>query len=282
MLGDPKGGAKERLPKFELLGKTFERVIDNIGKRTGKPEIETGIPMLDSEMYGLTKSHLFVLAARTGQGKTSLAIQIAWNVAKQKKSVAFISLEMTKEAILERMFCNAKEVSFRKTRLGNVDKEISDKMSEFYSDLNDVKFDIIDDYCFTDRELHTLFERLKYKPDVIFLDHIQHIKYMDRRSQYETITEYLRFLKEIAMKQGIALVVLSQINREGEDKPTLANLKGAGSIEELADEVVLMHLEPQQAHLIGRDMSLRIAKNRYGLQDSGVYTFIGDFYKVSF
>lgn len=254
-----------RYPSFEPLPTTVERVVDIIGKRTGKPEIITGFDVIDRGIWGLHKGQLLTIAARPGQGKTSFACQIAYNVAKAGYLTAFLSLEMTQETILERIFCSVYDVQAWDLLTGNIPKEIKEKLLQFMKDSHNLKMKIIDDYCFTENELFTLVEHLKFRPDVIFLDHIQHIRASSKKSNYECLTEYFRYLKEIAMRYGIAMVVLSQINRSGEEKPTLANLKGTGGIEEMSDYVFLMNPKENLAvDEFGKNYSISIAKNRFG------------------
>lgn len=257
--------AEQRLPAFEPLPATVERLVDVIGKRTGKPDIKTGFRVIDDGIWGLHRGQLLTIAARPGQGKTSFACQMALQTAQTGYKTAFLSLEMTKEAILERMFCSEYDVPAWDLLTGKLSKEIEAKLRKFLVDAQSLKLQIIDDYCFTENELFTLIEHLKFRPDVIFLDHIQHIRSSSKRSNYECLTEYFRYMKELAMRYDIAVVVLSQINRQGEEKPTLANLKGSGGIEEMSDYVFMMN--PHDGLLvddIGKNYSIMIAKNRFG------------------
>lgn len=254
---------EKRLPKFEPLGDTVIRVIDNIGKRNGKPEFETGLEAIDIGLNGLHRSQMTIISARPGVGKTSLACQIAYKLASESVKVAFVSLEMTKESIIERIFCNQFLVNGFDLLIGKVTPQITSKLSLFAARAAELPLYIIDDYCFKENELFTLFEHLEFKPDVLILDHIQHIRAIERKSNWECLTEYLRYLKELSMRNKIATVVLSQINRQGEDRPTLANLKGTGAIEEMADHVLMLHqlkdLKPK-----GTNFEINIAKNRFG------------------
>lgn len=255
---------EERYPSFEPLPTTVERVVDIIGKRDGKPEIRTGFDVIDGGIWGLHRGKLLTIAARPGQGKTSFACQVAYNVAKSGYKTAFLSLEMTRESILERMFCAEYAVDAWDLLKGGISEDIREKLKNFMIDSNKVSLQIIDDYCFTENELFTLIEHLEFRPDIIFLDHIQHIRSSSRKSNYECLTEYFRYMKELAMKYDIAVVVLSQINRTGEENPTLANLKGSGGIEEMSDYVFLMNPYKDLEVVNGFNYSILIAKNRFG------------------
>lgn len=255
---------EQRLPTFEPLADTLERVADNIGQRNGKPELTTGLRVLDEGIFGLHRTQLTVVAARPGIGKTSLVCQVALNLVRQNIKVAFLSLEMTKESILERMFCIENNINGFDLIMGKFGEREQNLFSKFSSEIAGTPLRIIDDYCHTENELYTLIEHLQFRPDVIILDHLQHIQSIGKRSQWETLTEYLRYLKEISMKHKIAIVCLSQINREGDEAPSMTNLKGTGGIEEMADHVLLMHDLKGELTENGNNFKIRIAKNRFG------------------
>jgi replicative DNA helicase len=254
----------DRFPAFEPLPETVSRVIDIIGKRDGNPEIRTGFEVIDEGIWGLHRGKLLTIAARPGMGKTSFACQIAFNVAKNGYKTAFLSLEMTRESILERMFCAEYRVSADELLKGDVSQKTIALLKQFMIDSSNLKIQIIDDYCFTENELFTLIEHLQFRPDVLFLDHIQHIRSSSKKSNYECLTEYFRYMKELSMRYQMAVVVLSQINRSGEENPTLANLKGTGGIEEMSDYVFLMNPHKDFEVVNGKNYSISIAKNRFG------------------
>jgi len=280
---DAKRELSTRLPKFESLEVTAHSMLDEIGKRTGEPEIRTEISPIDKTMLGLHPSRLLTLAARPAVGKTSVACQLAYNVARLGVKTAFISLEMTAENILERMMCSHYQIEGWKLSAKYLTPEIKKKFGFFLKDAQTLPLQIIDDYCFTEKELYTLIDHLKFRPEVIVLDHLQHIRSEQKRSQYESLTGYLAYLKETAMRYKISLVVLSQINRSGEEAPTLGNLKGTGAIEEMSDYVVFLHDNKS----IGNNVSLNnnfdlvIAKNRFGACGKKTMSFDAERYRLN-
>lgn len=257
---------EKRLPKFEPLDETLSRVFENITARRGGPKYQVGLRLVDEGLYGIDQSWLVTLAARPGLGKTSLACQCALEWAKQGRKTAFISLEMTKETILERIFSIEREVDCNKLRLATYEEYITQEYSKFCASISKLPLRIVDDYCHSQDELTNLIDHLEFRPDILILDHIQEIRRSPecmRWSQWEVLTEYLRTLKELAMRYKIAVLALSQINREGHEKPTLATLKGAGGIEEISDAVLLMH-RLEQPTREGHNYQISIAKFRYG------------------
>ncbi len=248
----------------KTLAEEIQEAYDNIQKRTATPEIVSGIEVIDKFIHGLTKGHLITIAARPSQGKTSLATQICNTVCDSGRSVAFVSLEMTKEQILERMFCQAMDVNANDLWIGNITPDIKTKMDTYKHVMRNYKLLIIDQYCREESELKNLFEYLPEPPDVLFVDHLQHIRGKDsRRSERETVAEYVRTLKEHAIKKKIAVIALSQINREGAEAPTLFTLKSSGAIEEMSDAVILLSQKINEIES-NREVTIDIAKNRYG------------------
>src|SRR3990167_9381234 len=154
-------------PKFEPLSETVQRVIESIGKRTGIPELKTGLEVLDRGIFGLHKSMLTTLAARPGQGKTSMACNIAFELANQNHKVAFLSLEMSKENIIERLFASHNKVELFNILIGRLTDMEKEKLNSFKKLCEELPLKIIDDYCFTERELFTLIEHLEFHPDVL-------------------------------------------------------------------------------------------------------------------
>ena len=271
-------GTNERVPKLELLDEIVYRFVENLDARTGTPEFPTGIQVIDEGTYGLHRSHLMVIAGRPGEGKTSLCLQMAYNLAKIGKRVAYFSLEMTKEQMIERLFCNLEGVSSVESRMHREESEPEDRWKIKKSELirkaqnfgaklknQKVPLHLIDDWGRKESEFFHLFNKLKYNPEVIFFDHIQQINPEKGVSKYEALDSYLRYLKELAMEQKIALVVVSQINRQGENTPTIGNLKGCGSIEELADAALLCYQDEEEAKKENSqgNFVIDIAKNRF-------------------
>jgi replicative DNA helicase len=259
----------KHLPKHEPLATTIERVRQNIAKRGGEPELKTGLEPLDRGTFGLHKSQVMVLAARPGMGKTSAAIQVAYNLADAGHKVAIVSLELTRETVIEKMFCITTRVNSRKLMMNQLTEDEKYKFDVFEKVARNLPIKIIDDYCFTEDEMFTLIEHLEMTPDVLILDHLQHIRTEDANTERATMNNYLRYLKEIAMKKEIAVLILSQINRQGDDKPTLAHLKGTGAIEEIADAVIILHQEKEKEEFVDTTNALvecvmDIAKNRFG------------------
>jgi replicative DNA helicase len=273
-------------PKYEPIAETFGRVVSQAESRTGEPEIKTGLEIIDQGFYGLHKQQLVSLCARPGNGKSSLACQIAFNIADSGKEVAFVSLEMSRESIISKMFCNVNKVDSFEFFNKRLTAEMKYKADSFDKVIEELPLRIIDDYCYTQDEIFTLFDHLEYRPEVIILDHLNQIRTTHSRStEREMLSDYLKYLKEIAMKHKIAILCLCQINREGDEMPTIKTIKGTGSVDEISDQILLLHLVGQSNQTIDyvnsgpKDAIINLAKSRYGFTGCRQITFDGRYGK---
>lgn len=185
---------------------------------------------------------------------------------KRNTKTTLITLEMDHKEVLERMFCIKYQVDGFKMLKGQI-QDKGKEWAEFCRFMNEADehgyLRIIDDYCTKESELMTLFEHLQHRPDILIIDHINHIQpenfKMDERL---AISMYARYLKEIAMKYNMIVILVAQINREGSERPHLKDLKGSGTLEEVSDVVLLLHMldTPNEIH----NFNIYLSKNRFG------------------
>ena len=229
-------GSGIRPESIQPLARIFAGLSDNIAQRTTRPELPTGISSLDTILWGLHRKQVLCIAARPSEGKTTLGLQIAWNLADAHFVVHFISLEMSKEQLVERQLCNTMNIHNTKLRHGQVDDTIKSKMAHFKTMLDEQKPKLLitDDVGYHYKQIEDLIDRLNPRPDVVMLDYIQLCTLGRHDSKVEAISEYVRALKQLAVEKNIAIVILSQINRGIKDRadkrPRLEELKGSGCI----------------------------------------------------
>jgi len=248
-------------------------------KRGHAPELPIkSMPELTSRLWGLHRGELCIVAARTSNGKSDMVINMAYDLADQGKNVMFLSLEMPRASILERMFCLSQNVENTDLISGGYNKstEIRQKFQLFCNSLQRMKLTISDcigrDWEFLDKEIFTKMSQI---PDVIFLDHLQEIR--GGQSQKAVMDEYISKMRESAIRNNFALVVCSQINRSTfsekkntspEDcEPQLHQLKASGYVEEAADQVILLHwpaFYSKDADIDFNKYVVHVAKNRSG------------------
>jgi len=228
------------------------------------PDLPIGLKVLDDELWGLHKEELLIIGGRPGAGKTALAMQIGFNLASlYQKAVLFISLELSKRQIMERLLCYYCEIPDRQFRRKKIEVEdYPQRLEEFRGVIADCPFLIIDDVGSYFSEIESVIEQLEHKFEVLVIDYIQLIRYFGN-SKREAMMEYVRRLRELAKVKKIAVILCSQLNRRPEerrsDKPKLSDLKESGALEEIADTVILLYPDHKK-----ENFWLLIDKNRWG------------------
>ncbi len=257
----------------------------------GIPGIASGYPDLDRMLLGFQPGNLIILAARPSQGKTALALDIARNVAANKGKVAFLSLEMSREELVDRLVCAAGQVdSYRLRQKRLRDKKDSrgfsdwDRLGAAMSALDKMKIFVDDSSSLTISELRAKVKAIALEQnglDLIIVDYLQLIDGElgagDLRVQ--EVSKISRCLKSLARELGVPVMALSQLSRhierrEGHKKiPQLSDLRESGAIEQDADVVLFIHREiSEEDEKEGRqyepedeqETQLIVAKNRNG------------------
>ncbi len=292
-----QGHQKEQfIPITNILNDTFER-IDSIHKEKGKLRgVPTGFNDLDNLLAGLQKSDLIILAARPSVGKTTMALDIARNVAtKHKTPVGIFSLEMSKEQLVDRLLCAEANVDLWKMRTGRLsDREEDDdfpRIGHAMGILSEAPI-FIDDYAAANiMEIRTKARRLQMEHNLglIVVDYLQLMEGRLRTdNRVQEISEISRGLKQIAKELDVPILALSQLNRGVESRtppiPKLADLRESGSIEQDADIVMFIYRESVYKKDIELDRKnlaeIYIAKHRNG--PTGVIKLFFDEQKVTF
>ena len=290
---------------IERLGSLLPQALKDIEYRSdnqGALDIgcKTGLRDLDECLLGFRPGQLVVLAARPGMGKTSLASNMMMNAAlKQKKAVLFMSLEMTKEEVCERMISFVSGVDLQKIKTGKLSGEDFEELFYAADQCESAPLYIDDrsvispyDVLAQARKIKSLLQMEKkgIELGLVVVDYIQIMKsggnQENRSLEVGAITGGL---KAIAKDLKVPVLALSQLNREvarrGNEikKPQLSDLKDSGSIEADADIVMFIHREqgsetdsraPSEAEII-------ISKNRAGPTKGVKVTWLGHLTKFS-
>ena len=231
----------------EVIIETFDRLdLLNSPDSDQFKSISTGIRDLDETITGLNRSDLILLAARPGMGKTSFALNIANHVAvKEKKRVAFFSLEMTKEQLASRMLSTEGEVGGTKLRTGKLTEDEWVRLIEAGDILSKTQIYFDDTPGITVPEMKAKLRRLN-AVDLVIIDYLQLMsgaKRIDNRVQ--EISEITRNLKIMAKEINVPVITLSQLSRASEQRtehrPVLSDLRDSGSIEQDADIVLFLY-----------------------------------------
>jgi len=273
------------VPIQDLLSSAFER-IDELHKESGKLRgLPTGFTQLDDLLAGLQKSDLVVLAARPSMGKTSMALDIARNIAVNNKTpIGIFSLEMSKEQLADRMLCAEAGVGLWKMRTGKLsDKDEYGSESDFaklghaFGKLSESKIHIDDSALLNVMEIRTKARRLaaEHGLGLIIIDYLQLIDSPDNiESRVQEVAKITRSLKALARELDLPVLALSQLSRAVEARspsiPKLSDLRESGTIEQDADVVMFIYRKVMDKSLKTVDedekhiAQINIAKHRNG------------------
>jgi replicative DNA helicase len=265
---------------FVSIKELISDSIELAEKLSKKKEYITGLPTgfkdLDTRTSGLHPSELVIVAGRPSMGKTSLALNIARNVAViEKKSVAIFSLEMSKEQVVQRLLCVEARVDSHKLRTGFLAEEDWPKLTMGAGALFEAPLFIDDSSTLNALELRAKARRLKSKEDIalIVLDYIQLMSAeISAQNRQQEIAEISRALKGLARELKIPIIAVSQLSRRVETRgeshrPILSDLRESGALEQDADVVMLLlreeYYNPDNEEVKGK-AELNIAKQRNG------------------
>jgi replicative DNA helicase len=261
--------------RYESGFKNFEKALTTAvdmtaaayqrdGKLSG---LSTGLRDLDSKLGGLQASDLVVLAGRPGMGKTALATNIAYNVAKAWRGdvradghmgtvnggiVGFFSLEMSAEQLATRIISEQTGISSSKMRRGDIDDSLFEKIKDRVIEIQHLPLFIDETGGVSVAQLAARARRLKRQRglDLIVIDYIQLMQGSTRRAmegRVQEVTEITTNLKALAKELKVPILALSQLSRQVENRedkhPQLSDLRESGSIEQDADVVMFVYRE---------------------------------------
>ena len=293
--GSSEKGGLERLSSVIL--QTFDR-LDSLNREADdsiKP-VSTGIGDLDRVITGLNRSDLIILAARPGMGKTSFALNIARNVAVTgKKTVAFFSLEMSREQLASRLLSSEAQVGGTKLRTGRLNDEEWSRLIPASDVLKNAEIFIDDTPGITITEMKSKLRRLRHV-DLVVVDYLQLMSSTRRiDSRVNEISEITRSLKILAKELNVPVITLSQLSRASEQRPDhrpqLSDLRDSGSIEQDADIVLFLYREGYYDKDGGEDAAAPqadvnsgeciVAKNRHGEMSTVKLHWQGEFMRFT-
>ncbi|QPF87672.1 replicative DNA helicase [Bradyrhizobium genosp. L] len=244
----------------DMAAKAFQRD----GKLSG---ISTGLRDLDTKMGGLQSSDLIILAGRPGMGKTSLATNIAYNIAKayvpevqadgttkavNGGAVGFFSCEMSGEQLATRILAERTGIPSSSIRRGGISELDFEKIRDCSIELQSLPFYVDETGGLSISQLTARARRLKRQKglDLIVIDYIQLLQGSGKKgndNRVQEITEITTNLKALAKELNVPIIALSQLSRQVENRddkrPQLSDLRESGSIEQDADVVLFVYRE---------------------------------------
>lgn len=292
--------SSEFLSANYLLTESFAE-LQELSQRKGKlAGVPTGFKDLDKLFNGLRGGDLIIIAARPGVGKTSFALNLAVNAAKQDTKVAFMSLEMGANQLIQRILCTEAQLNLSKVRSGHIAGQDWNAIVSASGSLSNLELYIDDTPGLSIFDLRAKARRelRDVKNGLIIVDYLQLMEAPSRRREMNRtneVAEISRGLKILAKELDIPVIALSQLSRQVENRmtrgvkgrPQLSDLRESGSIEQDADIVIFIDrsMNQEEAMQDGRPdwgtASIDIAKHRNGPTDTLTLGFQSEYTKFS-
>src|SRR6476620_2597692 len=257
------GGVQRFAPALTVAVDMAAKAFQRDGSLSG---IATGLRALDTKMGGLPPSDLIIIAGRPGMGKTALATNIAYNVAKAHRAevqadgtmksvnggvVGFFSCEMSAEQLATRILAEQTRIASSMIRRGGIKQDEFERIRDYTIELEHLPLFVDETGGLSISQLTARARRLKRQKglDMIVVDYMQRLQGSGKRSdnRVQEVTEITTNLKALAKELNCPIVALSQLSRQVESRddkhPQLADLRESGSIEQDADVVLFVYRE---------------------------------------
>ncbi len=235
----------------EVIKESFKKLESTSRKGSFITGVATGFTDFDNITSGLQPSDLIIIAGRPSMGKTSLALNMAYNAAlEDKHGVAIFSLEMSRLQLGIRLLGLDAMIDASKLRRGSLQDDEWGRLTDAANRLSDLPLYIDDTSGLSVLELKAKARRLKKRFDIslLVIDYLQLMQSKkSTESRQQEISDISRSLKALAKDLNIPVVALSQLNRKVEDRPNkrpiLADLRESGAIEQDADVILFIYRE---------------------------------------
>ncbi|MGB6984358.1 MAG: replicative DNA helicase [Candidatus Aquilonibacter sp.] len=225
----------------------IDRLFHARGDRTG---VTSGFRDIDNMTTGFQPGNFVIVAARPGMGKTSFALNAAVAAARESKEpVAFFSLEMSNNELIQRLICSEAQLSMHDLRRGNIKNHQWEDISRAMGSLNELPIFLDDTGGLSVTEVRSRCRRLKstHGLSAVFLDYLQLLRpgvLQKNANRNEELSEICRTVKVTAKDLGVPIIALAQLNRgvetRNDKRPMLADLRDSGSLEQEADMVAFL------------------------------------------
>ena len=263
-------------PVSMVIQRVYAALSDAAVNGGGIPGLSTGMPDLDQITMGLKKGELILIAARPGQGKTSMALNLARYVGEHSgQTIAVFSLEMSREELVQRLLSSAAMVDGKKLAMGRLSPSDWDRVVAAAAQLSKTDIRVDDNSTLSVADMNAQCRRLG-NLGLVVIDYLQLMQTSGSGHSYasesrtQAVSDMSRMLKIMAKELNVPVICLSQLNRANEGRtnkrPMLSDLRESGSIEQDADIVIALYRDvyynkeaenPNLAEAI-------ILKNRHG------------------
>ncbi len=259
----------------EKLKETFTEYFDQVKENPENAYCRTGFEDIDKQLGGgMFKSEVYIIGARPGMGKTTLAINIAQNIVNSGRAVLFVSMEMTAQQIAAKRISVETGIPYTNLISGRIKGGEEAQMYNWLLDNASAPF-----YLTTRSDLTVaeIGRRARQVPDLacLIIDYIGLVPVPQSsasKPRYEQMTEISAGIKALAKSLNIPILALCQLNRENtsrsDKRPTMSDLRDSGAIEQDAGAIILLHRPDYYQAKEGEkpeieEIELNVAKNRH-------------------
>jgi len=268
------------IPIKDILTASYEKFceIHENPELANAGRIPSGFRDLDEKLNGgFGPSDLVILAARPSMGKTALSLAMLQNAAinrdvRKSKKVGIISLEMSKEQIVERMLCSRLKVDSWKLHKGKLNESDFERMGPVLDELSNASIFVDDSMGNSIVELRAKARRLQMEHglDLLVIDYLQLMSGNNPLNRVQEIAEISRSLKQLARELHIPVIALSQLSRSVESRPDkrpiMSDLRDSGSIEQDADVIMMLYRDDyyNEDSEAENELEINVVKHRNG------------------
>lgn len=279
--------SQDHVEMKDLAGELLAEIQANASREDGLTGLATGFSSLDDTLNGLRPGQMVIVAARPGMGKTTIAMDFCRHIAiREKKPVAFFSLEMNRIELGMRILSAESEVFLKNLITGDLRQSQWARISKTLDRISTAPLLVDDSPNLTMMEIRAKARRLRqqYSIELVVIDYLQLLTSGGRtpESRQQEVSEFSRSIKLLAKELDIPIIAISQLNRNpeqrGDKRPAVSDLRESGSLEQDADVVLLIHRpentdgspdEPPAEVIVG--------KNRSGPTDTIELAFQGNY-----
>lgn len=247
-LGENKK-AEGLMSPLEIVKNSVIKIEELYNRKSDVTGIPTGFTQLDKMTSGLQGGELIIIAARPSMGKTAFSLNMAQHMAlKEKKTVAYFSLEMSREGLMMRLLASESRINMSDVRNGRIPDTAWAQLIQAASVISESKLYIDETPSISPYEVRSRARKLNAQVglDVIIIDYLQMMDLKQKvESRERAVSEISKALKGLAKELKIPVIALAQLNRgvEGrsDKKPMLSDLRESGSIEQDADVIMMLY-----------------------------------------
>lgn len=244
-------GSQGLVDASELVRASLEKIEQLYAQKMKVTGIPSGFIELDDLTAGFQPGELIIIAARPSMGKTAFSLNVTLNAAvKEKKKVAYFSVEMAKEQVMIRMLASAAKVRLGDLRIGQIDDKAWPRLINTAASMSETGLFIDDSAGISPFDVRAKARRLKatHGLDLIIIDYLQLMGMKTKvENRQQEVSEISKLLKSVAKELKVPVIALAQLNRgvEGRSdrRPMLSDLRESGSIEQDADVIMMLYRE---------------------------------------